>query len=366
MEFRRSLLEGVVMKRSFWKNKRVFITGVSGFKGSWLASWLKNCGADVCGYSLPSPTKPALFELLGLRDSIRFVEGDVRNAVSLADTMSDFAPEIVFHLAAQPLVRASYIEPVDTFETNVMGTVNILEAARDIPELRSVVVITTDKCYENREWLWGYREDDAMGGDDPYSASKGCAELVTASYRKSFFSEKSRGHSTKGIASVRAGNVIGGGDWSEDRLIPDCIRAFARRENVIIRRPDSIRPWQHVLDPLNGYLTLAEALWDNPTKYSEGWNFGPHSFPMTVGEVVSRTAQLWGDGANWLHQNDGGPHEASLLQLDCSKANHRLNWKPRLSAAAALSWTVHWYKACTNGEDVTRLTETQISTFEGI
>ena len=332
-------MEGVEV--SFWKSRRVFITGHTGFKGSWLAFWLRTMGAEVCGYALEPNTDPSLFHALGLQNEMRSIEGDVRNLACLTAAIHEFKPEIVLHLAAQPLVRYSYAHPVETYEVNVMGTVNLLEAVRRTPSVRSVVIVTSDKCYENREWVWPYREDEAMGGHDPYSSSKGCAELVTAAYRRSYFSQ-----GAPWVVSARAGNVIGGGDWAEDRLVPDIVRAFTKSEPVVIRNPNAVRPWQHVLEPLSGYLALAEQLYYNGNGYCEGWNFGPSDADaQPVSRLVARMVELWGAGAEWREEPQPGVHEAHLLRLDSSKARARLKWHPRWTLDTALEKTMAWYRA---------------------
>ncbi|RYY17500.1 MAG: CDP-glucose 4,6-dehydratase [Alphaproteobacteria bacterium] len=310
---------------TFWSGKRVFLTGHTGFKGSWLSLWLQAMGADLTGFALAPPTDPSLFQAADVAQGMTSIIGDIRDAGALAHALVTASPEIVIHMAAQPLVRASYDDPVGTYATNVMGTVHVLEAVRRAPGVRACVVVTTDKCYENREWVWGYREDEAMGGYDPYSNSKGCAELVTSAYRRSFF-----GESGTATASARAGNVIGGGDWAVDRLIPDILRAVVAGEPVVIRNPHSIRPWQHVLEPLSGYLVLAQSLWTDPTGAAEGWNFGPRDEDARpVQWIVEQLCELWGDGASWVRDERLQPHEANYLKLDISKARARLGWEPR-------------------------------------
>lgn len=354
------------MNGEFWEGKRVLVTGHTGFKGGWLSLWLESLGAEVVGYALEPPTNPSLFEKAKVGKEMRksFI-GDIRDLDALKRAVIAQRPEIVFHMAAQPLVRLSYAQPVETYSTNVMGTVNVLETVRATPETRVVVNVTTDKCYENREWVWGYREIDPMGGHDPYSSSKGCAELITAAYRSSFFPAKDFPQHRVAVASVRAGNVIGGGDWAMDRLIPDMIRAFTNREPVIIRSPHAIRPWQHVLEPLSGYLTLAEKLWQEGPAFAEGWNFGPNDEDAkTVQWIVQRLAELWGDGASWNLDDKPQPHEATYLKLDCSKARARLGWQPRWDLAHALTRIVDWYRAFQRGEDIRILTLQQISDYQ--
>ena len=343
----------------FWNAKRVLVTGHTGFKGAWLSLWLRQRGAEVVGFSLAPVSDPSLFELADLKSEIDSITGDIREISALRECVSHFKPELVFHMAAQSLVRASYRDPIGTYATNVMGTVNLLECVRETPETRVVVNVTSDKCYENREWAWGYRENERMGGHDPYSSSKGCSELVTAAYRRSFLS-------SVGVATGRAGNVIGGGDWAEDRLIPDCMRALARGEAIGVRNPTSVRPWQHVLEPLRGYLLLAEKLWEKPADFSEGWNFGPEvSDARSVSWIADRITGLWGNGARWEQvESDTAPHEAHSLKLDCSLAKSRLGWKPRLSLSEALEWVVGWYQELENGQSAAELTIAQIKNYE--
>lgn len=328
-----------------YKSKRVLITGHTGFKGSWLAIWLKELGADVVGYALEPPSTPSNFEATRLRGRILHIHGDIRDLDRLMETFVKYQPEFVFHLVAQPLVRLSYDEPKVTFDTNVGGTVNVFEAVRKTPTVKVLVNITSDKCYENREWVWGYRENDPMGGHDPYSASKGCAELVFNAYLKSFFSRNAAQDRAIGAASARAGNVIGGGDWGADRLVPDCITALSRHKAIGIRSPHSIRPWQHVLEPLSGYLQLGAALWQDPQKYSGPWNFGPDDGShLTVAEMADRLIQYWGDGSWEDLSNPQALHEAKLLKLNCDKAHAGLNWHSVLTIDECLQMTVEWYK----------------------
>jgi CDP-glucose 4,6-dehydratase len=354
----------VVINREFWSGKRVLVTGHTGFKGSWLALWLHALGARVAGYALEPPTEPSLWAQLGLAPRMRDERADVRDPAHLARAFADFHPEIVFHLAAQSLVRASYADPVTTYATNVLGTVHVLEAARHTVGLRAVINVTSDKCYENREWDRGYVESDAMGGRDPYSSSKGCAELVTSAYRSSFFAEGAAGRRGVALASARAGNVIGGGDWAKDRLIPDLIRAAIDGRKAHIRNPNATRPWQHVLDPLHGYVMLAERLWREP-ELASGWNFGPDERDaMPVGALADQVMSRWGAGATWQPDPGPHPHEARYLKLDCSKARERLGWRPRLALPVALDWTVEWYRAHAAKGDVRALCEEQIRRFE--
>lgn len=334
---------------SFWKGKKVYLTGHTGFKGSWLSLWLQNMGALVMGYSLDVNTKPALFSLAKVADGMQSEIGDIRNLEQLTKSMVSFSPDILIHMAAQPLVRLSYEEPVDTYTTNVIGTVNVLEAARKCPNLKAIVSVTTDKCYENKEWEWGYRENEAMGGHDPYSSSKGCAELVTSAYKRSFFSSQD----SASLASARAGNVIGGGDWAEDRLIPDILRAFEKSEPVVIRNPLSTRPWQHVLEPLSGYLVLAQELFLNRDDFAEGWNFGPKDEDCKpVSWILDQMVTYWGNNASWILDKNNNPHEAGFLKLDCSKASNRLKWKPKWNLQITLKLIVDWHLLYINGGDV--------------
>ena len=326
----------------FWKGKRVFITGHTGFKGSWLSLWLQQMGAEVKGFSLEPPTTPSLFEVAKVADHMQSEIGDIRDLTKLSQSIVSFNPDILLHLAAQPLVRYSYREPVETYSTNVMGTVNVLEASRQANNLKTIVVITTDKCYENREWEWGYRENEPMGGYDPYSNSKGCAELVVSAYRRSFFNS----NDTAAVASARAGNVVGGGDWAEDRLIPDILRAFEKQQPVIIRNPLSTRPWQHVLEPLSGYLVLAQHLWQEGQTFAEGWNFGPKDDDCRpVQWILDKMVHFWGKGAYYEIDKSQQPHEANFLKLDCSKAATRLKWHPQWRLEYTLEKITTWHRA---------------------
>ena len=345
----------------FWNGKRVFLTGHTGFKGSWLSLWLQKMGASVTGFALAPPTTPSLFDEARVAVGMTSILGDIRDKHALEAALLDADPEIVIHMAAQPLVRASYDDPVGTYATNVMGTVHLLEAVRKAGSVRACCVVTTDKCYENREWAWGYREDEAMGGYDPYSNSKGCAELVTSAYRRSFFSKT--GGSTA-IASGRAGNVIGGGDWAVDRLIPDILRAVADGKPVMIRNPLAIRPWQHVLEPLSGYLVLCQALWDNPGVAADAWNFGPRDDDArSVQWIVERMVNLWADGASWIHDDSVQPHEAHYLKLDISKARSGLHWQPRWTLAQALENIVAWHRAWLSGADMRQYCTAELERF---
>jgi len=350
---------------SFWRGKRVFLTGHTGFKGGWLSLWLQELGAELTGYSLQPPTRPSLFEKARVGAGMTSIIGDIRDGSKLIAAIREAAPDIVIHMAAQPLVRRSYVDPVETYATNVMGTVHLLEAARHCATARAVVNVTTDKCYENREWLWPYRENEAMGGYDPYSSSKGCAELVTAAYRNSYFNVTTHAHHQLALASARAGNVIGGGDWAEDRLVPDILNAFSRGVPVMIRHPHAVRPWQHVLEPLRGYLTLAERLFTDGASYAEAFNFGPREDDAQPVEwVVRQLAAKWGDAAVWRPDGANHPHEASLLRLDVSKAAHRLAWRPVLDLDAGLQLTVDWVRADLDGQDMHTHTCRQINDYQ--
>jgi CDP-glucose 4,6-dehydratase len=347
------------MTPEFWSKRKVLVTGHTGFKGSWLCLWLQSLGAQVTGYSLPPPTEPSLYELAHIQRGMNAIAGDVLDLAHLRRVMREGQPEIVFHLAAQSLVRHSYTDPVATYATNVMGTVHVLESIRSAASVRAVVIVTTDKCYENREGLRAYRETDRLGGTDPYSNSKACAELVTGAFRKSFFTTLVG--STVGIASARAGNVIGGGDWAADRLIPDVMRAAFAGEEIPIRNLQSVRPWQHVLDPLCGYLALGEKLYRDPEHFSESWNFGPdESQTSSVLNVLGLLKELWGPGISWRLDDRVHPHEARLLNLDSGKAKTRLGWEPRWNLNSAIKATVQWYKAYQSNQDLRTSTEEQI------
>lgn len=352
------------MNVSFWQGKRVFLTGHTGFKGSWLSLWLQSMGSEIRGFSLPAPTDPALFHEARVADGMDSQQGDIRNFDELHKSLAEFRPEIVIHMAAQSLVRLSYDTPVETYATNVMGTVHLFEAIRKTGGIKAVVNITTDKCYENREWVWGYRENERMGGADPYSNSKGCAELVTSSFRHSFFNEKNHHEHGCALASVRAGNVIGGGDWALDRLIPDTLRAFEKKQAVEIRFPDAVRPWQHVLEPLCGYLMLAEQLYVHGTEYAEAWNFGPDDTDARpVQWIVEKMANIWGEGADWNVDPGTHPHEAGYLKLDCSKATTGLDWHPVWGLEEALERIVDWHKAWLGGGDMREKTLAEITDY---
>jgi CDP-glucose 4,6-dehydratase len=353
------------MNPAFWRGKRVFLTGHTGFKGSWLSLWLQALGAQTTGFALAPPTTPSLFDEARVGQGMQSIIGDIRNPDGVQQAMQAAAPEVVIHMAAQPLVRYSYEDPVETYSTNVMGTVHVLEAVRRTPGVKAVVVVTSDKCYENKEWPWGYRENEPMGGYDPYSNSKGCAELVAAAYRASFFNPADHARHGVALASARAGNVIGGGDWARERLIPDILGAFERGEAVVIRRPDAIRPWQHVLEPLRGYLGLAERLVEAGPSYGEAWNFGPtDDDARPVGWIVEQMAALWGDGARWQLDIGSHPHEATYLKLDISKARGRLHWQPALRLEQVLKMIVDWSHARRAGADVRDLVLQQIHAYQ--
>jgi len=352
------------MKPNFWQGKKVFITGHTGFKGSWLSLWLQQLGAKVCGYSLAAPTLPSLFLEANVAEGMTSHEGDIRDFTKLKDCIEQFKPEIVFHMAAQPLVRLSYENPMETYSTNVMGTVHLLEAVKQVGGVKAVVNITSDKCYENREWVWAYREDEAMGGYDPYSNSKGCAELVASSYRQSFFNKDKYHLHGCALASVRAGNVIGGGDWADDRLIPDMLKAFSNDKPVEIRSPHAIRPWQHVLEPLSGYITTAEHLYEQGPEFAEGWNFGPREEDAKpVQWIVKKLVKQWADKASWFLSEGEHPHEAHYLKLDCSKAKMRLDWYPVWNLEETLSRIVIWQKAWLEGQDIKQHTINEIKEY---
>jgi len=350
------------VRPEFWAARRVFVTGHTGFKGSWLCLWLRAMSATVRGYALPPSTQPSLFEVARLADMMDSVIGDVRDLDALGGSIAEFRPDVVLHLAAQPLVRESYRDPVGTYATNVMGTVHVLEAVRRVPGVRAVVNVTSDKCYENREWVWGYRENEAMGGHDPYSSSKGCAELVTSAYRRSFFSAGAG--ATAAVASGRAGNVFGGGDWARDRLIPDCMRALFGGPPLHIRNPEAIRPWQHVLEPLSGYLLLAERLYEEGEAYAEGWNFGPpEEDARTVRWMCERLREEAGGGGE-IGVEPSALHEAQALRLDCAKARSRLGWRPRLPLSEGLRLTLEWHRSHAAGADMREITLEQIRRYQ--
>ncbi len=358
-------MENLVSNR--WQGVRVFLTGHTGFKGGWLALWLARKGAIVRGYALDPSTSPSLFASARVADGIEDIRGDIRDRPSLDRAMREFAPDIVFHLAAQALVRLSYADPVTTYETNVLGTANVLESARTLPSIRAVIVVTSDKCYDNQESHESYRESDRLGGHDPYSNSKACAELICAAYRDSFFQIAGSHNPLIALATARAGNVIGGGDWSQDRLIPDLIRGFLASEPVLIRRPGAVRPWQHVLEPLAGYLLLAEHLLDGSGQFACPWNFGPYEDDAwPVQQIVDAMVLRWGDGASWVRDLAPSVHEANSLKLDASKARTQLNWTPRLRLHIALEWVVDWYRAWNAGADMHAFTRSQIAQYESL
>lgn len=343
---------------SFYRGRKVFLTGHTGFKGSWLCKMLANIGAEVTGYSLNPPTNPSLFEAAGIEDDIRSITGDVRDYKTMKAAFDAAQPEIVLHLAAQPIVRESYKDPVYTYETNVMGTVNILECVRNSNCVKSFLNVTTDKVYLNKEWNWGYRENEELDGYDPYSNSKSCSELVTHSYKNSFFSD---GHVA--ISTARAGNVIGGGDFAHDRIIPDCIRAVQRHEDIIVRNPYSTRPYQHVLEPLYAYLMIVEKQYED-CRYADCYNVGPDDVDcFQTGALVDLFVSKWGDGIKWINQYDGGPHEANFLKLDCSKLKSTFGWNPRWNLDTAMDKVVEWSKCWMSGGDVRACMDRQIEEF---
>jgi CDP-glucose 4,6-dehydratase len=357
-------MEGLELRHAFWQGKRVFVTGHTGFKGGWLSLLLSELGAEVQGYALAPPTNPSLFDAASVGELVASTIGDIRDFDALQAAMRAARPEIVIHLAAQPLVRLSYRDPITTYSTNVMGTVHVLECVRRLEGVRAVVNVTSDKCYENVETRRAYEEHQAMGGHDPYSSSKGCAELVTSAYRSSYFSTPADPAGDVALATARAGNVIGGGDWGADRLLPDILRSFGRGQSVEIRNPRAIRPWQHVLDPLGGYLMLAERLASEGQALAEGWNFGPgDEGEWPVADVVDCAAKHWGGGAAWHLSHEPHPHEAKLLKLDCTKAHTRLGWKPRLTLETALQWTVEWHRSYLAGANARNLCQRQIAAF---
>jgi CDP-glucose 4,6-dehydratase len=355
------------MNYTFWQNKRILITGHTGFKGSWLSLWLKKLGAEVTGYALKPPTTPSLFEICHVANGMNSIEGDVRDLDHLIGSIKECKPEIVIHMAAQALVQTSYKNPIETYTTNTIGTANVLEAVRRTEGIRVVVCITSDKCYENREWLWGYRENDLLGGKDPYSSSKGCAELIIAAYRHSYFPIDKYDNHGVALASTRAGNVIGGGDWANDRLIPDIMKSIYQNKSIIIRKPNATRPWQYVLEPLSGYLILAEQLWYDGPQFAQSWNFGPNIEDIKpVSWIVDYIAKAWGNGAHWKLDEVQHPHEDTFLKLDCSKAKSMLHWSPILRLPDVLDWIVEWYRSYKNKTNIREITESQITKYQAL
>ena len=351
----------------FWRGRRVFLTGHTGFKGSWLSLWLNALGADVTGYALGPPTQPNLFSQARVAEKIRSICGDIRDFAHLKSAMAECRPEVVIHLAAQSVVRASYENPIENYSSNVMGTVHVLEAVRQLKQPCAIVNVTSDKCYENREWIWGYRENEPMGGHDPYSNSKGCAELVTSAYRDSFFSPDSVGTHGVSLGSARAGNAIGGGDWTAYQLVPDLMRAFLSGEPCLIRNPSASRPWQFLLEPLRGYLILAERLVEDGARFASGWNFGPADAEVKpVSWIADELVSLWGNGASWALDSGAHPHEAQALKLDVTKAAANLQWRPVLPLKQALVWIAEWYRAYREGSDLQRLTLKQIEQYDAL
>ena len=353
------------MNSEFWNKKTVLVTGHTGFKGSWLSLWLQKLNADVIGFAKSIPTNPSHYELADVESGMTSIIGDVCDYEKIEDTIKEFKPEIVIHMAAQAILRESYSNPVETYSTNVMGTVNLLESIRKVGNVKVILNVTTDKCYEPNNSSNGHIETDKLGGYDPYSNSKACSELVTASYRNSFFNQKENQKLNVSLATCRAGNVIGGGDWGKDRLIPDIIRGILKKETIKIRNPNSTRPWQHVLDPLNGYLTLAERLWSSGFEFSEGWNFGPQEDDeKSVKWIVEKLTEQWSKDIRWDVDNGVNPHEENHLRLDCSKANSRLGWMPKLNLEKGLEWTIQWYKQYEQNKDMREITERQIEEFQ--
>lgn len=353
-----------MINKQFWQGKRVFLTGHTGFKGSWLSLWLQDMGATVRGYALTPPTLPSLFEVADVEKGMDSVIGDIRDYDFLYKSIEDFKPEIVIHMAAQPLVRLSYDMPVETYDTNVMGTVKLLDCIRKIGGIKAVVNVTSDKCYDNKEWPWGYREDEPKGGYDPYSNSKGCAELVADAFRRSYFNTADYDIHQCALASARAGNVIGGGDWALDRLIPDMLSSFENNKAVEIRSPHAIRPWQHVLEPLSGYLLIAEYLYNDGCDFAEGWNFGPvDDDAKPVQWIAEKLVEVWGDDASWSLDEGPHPHEANYLKLDCSKAKMRMQWQPRWSLNTTLNKIVSWHKAWLSGDNMHEHTLNEINQY---
>lgn len=361
-----SFVKPALVDSSFWNGKRVFLTGHTGFKGGWLSLWLTSMGAKVTGYALAPNTIPNFFDVAKVASDLEQSHiADIRDLEKLQKAMKDARPEIVIHMAAQPLVRYSYTNPVETYATNVMGTVHVLESIRALDCVRAAIIVTTDKCYENKEWAWGYRENESMGGHDPYSNSKGCAELVTSAYRQSYFHPDKYANHKVAIASARAGNVIGGGDWSKDRLIPDAIKAFETKESLMIRNPLATRPWQHVLEPLSGYLVLAQALYQEGAQFDGGWNFGPRDEDArSVQDVVNLLIKNWGSAASWTQAQGEQPHEAHSLKLDCSKARQYLHWVPKWTLEQAIEKITHWQHAHHKQSNLREISLQQIINYQ--
>jgi CDP-glucose 4,6-dehydratase len=350
------------MGESFWNAKRVLLTGHTGFKGAWLSAWLTRAGAKLTGFALPAETNPSMYDLISKQLPMTSVLGDLRVMREIEEAVRLADPELVIHMGAQALVRRSYVDPVGTYATNLLGTVNLLDAVRRLSRPEAVLVVTTDKCYENKEWVWPYREDDILGGHDVYSSSKACAEIATASFRRSFYNELG-----SGLATARAGNVIGGGDWSEDRLLPDLIRSFQGRRPAVIRNPKAVRPWQHVLDALSGYLLLVEQLAGSPREFNQAWNFGPADSDIaTVERVANLTAAQWGNDATWTLDETANPHEGHLLKLDATKARIKLGWRPKLDLEKATQWSVDWYRAAAAGSNIGAVTYAQLDAYENL
>lgn len=362
---RSGAMENMAVSANFWSGKKVFITGHTGFKGSWLSLWLQSLGATVSGYALAPATNPNLYDLANVGEKMDSQFADLNDLSVLKNALQRAKPQIVFHMAAQALVRESYNNPIQTYQTNIMGTVHLLEAIRQCPSVKALVNVTTDKCYQNREWVWGYRESDAMGGFDPYSSSKGCVELVSAAYRNSFFPPSRYAVHGFAMGTARAGNVIGGGDWSRDRLIPDLLNSFRAKRSAQIRNPSAIRPWQHVLEPLRGYLMLAQALFDHGVEFGEPFNFGPNDHDAwPVSSIADRLAWLWGEESQWHNDNADHPHEAHYLKLDISKAKFKLAWQPIMTLSDALEQIVIWAKAYELGQDMRAFTLRQIQEYQ--
>jgi CDP-glucose 4,6-dehydratase len=356
-----------MLNKKFWKGRKVFVTGHTGFKGSWLSLWLEMLGADATGYALDPPTQPSLFEQAKLGEVIRTIRGDIRDFDNLKKTISEAKPEVILHMAAQSVVKRGYDDPIETYSSNVMGTVNVFEAVRQLGHHCTIVNVTSDKCYANQEWVWGYRETEPMGGRDPYSNSKGCAELVATAFSESYFAPSEFSKHGVALGSARAGNAIGGGDWTDNQLIPDLMRAFLGGTPCLIRNPLAYRPWQFLLEPLRGYLLLAEKLTENPEKFTGGWNFGPQDTDAKpVGWISDELVRLWGDKASWSLDSASHPHEAHALMLDAAKAKTYLGWRPALPLSEALSWIVEWYRAFQGGSDPSSFTRAQIQRYEAL